>query len=430
MKIIDTTDPHFQSDYKKVVNRLDLGGTDLDKRVRLILDEIHEQGDRAVVHYTEQFDHLKLTSGNMRVTKDEIAEAYKGADAKVIESLKYAAERITTFHEQQKQSGWSTDKEGVYLAQRVHAIDRVGLYVPGGKAAYPSSVLMNAIPAQVAGVPRLVVCTPMPDGLCNPYTLIAADIVGVDEIYRIGGVQAVGALAYGTETIPKVSKIVGPGNQYVAAAKRLVYGLVDIDMVAGPSELLIIADDAANPAYLASDLLSQAEHDEEAVVIFIATSARLIETVLKEMAVQLEQLSRKKIARAALEKNGLAFVVPDLKTAVTMSNEIAPEHLSVFVEKPFEWIDQLVHAGSIFLGEETPQSLGDYIAGPNHVLPTGGTARFFSPLSVDDFVRKSSVISYTQQALEASGDHLIRIAEVEGLTAHANMVKIRVNQNA
>jgi len=430
MKTILFDSPYFQETLKNLVNRLDLGGSTLGKTVRQILDDIQEEGDLAVLRYTEEFDRLKLTPGKMRVSQDEVAAAYKEADPKVIESLKYAADRIAAFHEQQKQSGWSTEKEGVYLAQRVHAIDRVGLYVPGGKAAYPSSVLMNAIPAKVAGVSRLIICTPMPEGACNPYTLIAADIVGVEEVYKIGGVQAVGALAYGTETIPRVSKIVGPGNQFVAAAKRLVYGLVDIDMVAGPSELLIIADDQANPAYLASDLLSQAEHDEEAVVIFIATSAALVETVLKEMSVQLEQLSRKKIAQASLQKNGLAFVVPDLKTAVAMSNEIAPEHLSVFVEKPFDLLDQLIHAGSVFLGEDTPQSLGDYIAGPNHVLPTGGTARFFSPLSVDDFVRKSSVISYTREALEKSGTHLIRIAEVEGLTAHANMVKIRVNKNA
>jgi len=430
MKTVHFDDPSFQSTFKKLVNRLDLGGSDLDKRVGEILKAVQKEGDEAVIRYTEMFDRLKLTPETMRVTKDEISAAYKAADAKVIESLKYAAGRITAFHERQKQEGWSTRKDGVYLAQRVHAIDKVGLYVPGGKASYPSSVLMNAIPARVAGVPRMVICTPMPGGVCNPYTLIAADIVGVDEIYKIGGVQAVGALAQGTETIPKVSKIVGPGNQYVAAAKRLVYGLVDIDMVAGPSELLIIADDAANPAYLASDLLSQAEHDEEAVVVFIATSSALVKTVLKEMSVQLQALSRKKIAQASLEKNGLAFVVPDIKTAVAMSNEVAPEHLSVFVEKPFELLDQLVHAGSIFLGEDTPQSLGDYIAGPNHVLPTGGTARFFSPLSVDDFVRKSSVISYSPEALAASGDHLIRIAEVEGLTAHANMVKIRVTRDA
>ncbi|MFQ5597787.1 MAG: histidinol dehydrogenase [Nitrospiria bacterium] len=426
MKKFHYKDKPFNRAFQKVVNRLDPGGGNLDNRVRNILDDVRTGGDRAVIRYTGQFDRLKLTPRTLRVTKEAIASAYKSADPKVVGSLRYAAKRITVFHRKQQQKGFSIKKDGVYLGQRVHPIERVGLYVPGGKAAYPSSVLMNAIPARVAGVPRLVMTTPMPAGLSNPYCLIAADIVGVEEIYRIGGVQAVGALAYGTKTIPKVDKIVGPGNQYVAAAKRLVYGIVDIDMVAGPSELLIIADGKANPRYLASDLLSQAEHDEDAVVIFLATSAKLVEKVMTELKRQLDELPRKKIAQSALKQNGVTFIVPNLQTAVSMANEIAPEHLSVFVEKPFMWLDKIIHAGSIFLGEETPQSLGDYIAGPNHVLPTGGTARFFSPLSVDDFVRKSSVISYSRRALKLSGDHLIRIAEVEGLSAHANMVKIRV----
>jgi histidinol dehydrogenase len=289
---------------------------------------------------------------------------------------------------------------------------------------------MNALPARVAGVPRLAICSPSPEGNLNPYILIAADIAGVEEIYRIGGVQAIGAMAYGTKTIPKVDKIVGPGNQYVAAAKRLVYGLVDIDMVAGPSELLIMADEAANPVYVASDLLSQAEHDEEAVVIFLATSEALVEKVEKEMKAQLARLPRKKIAAISLKKHGVTFIVPDLKKGVAMANEIAPEHLSLFVAQPFRFLDEIIHAGSVFLGEDTPQALGDYIAGPNHVLPTGGTARFFSPLSVDDFVKKSSVISYSKKALAESGHHLVRIAGVEGLEAHANMVKIRMEKDA
>jgi len=423
-------DRRFQSAYKKVVNRLNLGDDSLDTVVQGILKDVQKRGDRAVIEYTDQFDRLKLKASELRVTKDEIKAAYKEADEKVVDSLKFAAARIATFHEKQKQEGWIVRNKGVYLAQRVHPLECVGLYVPGGKAAYPSSVLMNAIPAAVAGVPRLVMTTPMPEGQCNPYILIAADLVGVDEIYRIGGVQAVAALAYGTKQVPKVDKIVGPGNKYVAAAKRLVYGQVDIDMVAGPSELLIIADDKANPAYLASDLISQAEHDEEALVIFLATSADLIETVMKEMDVQLKSLPRKKIAQTALKRHGVAFVMPDLETAAEMSNAIAPEHLSVFTEKPFQLVKKLTNAGSVFLGEDTPQSLGDYIAGPNHVLPTGGTARFFSPLSVDDYVKKSSVISYTRKALKRDGDHLIRIAEVESLTAHANMVRIRLEDHA
>lgn len=430
MKTYHYGDNGFQSAYKKVVNRLSLGDEGLDTIVQGILKDVQKRGDRAVIDYTERFDHLKLKPGKLRVTETEIKAAYAEADDKVIDSLNFATERITAFHEQQQQESWSTKKNGVYLAQRVHPLECVGLYVPGGKAAYPSSVLMNAIPAIVAGVPRLVMATPMPEGHCNPYILIAADLVGVHEIYRVGGVQAVAALACGTKAIPKVDKIVGPGNKYVAAAKRLVYGMVDIDMIAGPSELLIIADEKANPAYLASDLISQAEHDEEAVVIFLSTSAELVKTVIGEMDKQLKDLPRKKIAKTALKKHGLAFVVPDLDTATEMSNAIAPEHLSVFTEKPFQIEKKLSHAGSIFLGEDTPQSLGDYIAGPNHVLPTGGTARFFSPLSVDDYVKKRSVISYSRKALEREGEHLIRIACVEGLTAHANMVKIRLEDDA
>ncbi len=430
MKTFQFKEAQFQSTYQKVVNRLSVGDDGLDATVMSILKDIQKRGDQAVIEYTEQFDRLKLKPAGMRVSQKEIKAAYQAADPKVIESLKFAAARISDYHQQQCQSGWSSRKNGIYLGQRVDPLETVGLYVPGGKAAYPSSVLMNAIPAVVAGVSRLVMTTPMPEGECNPYCLIAADIVGVDEIYRLGGIQAIGALAYGTKQVPRVDKIVGPGNKYVAAAKRLVYGVVDIDMVAGPSELLIIADEEANPAYLASDLISQAEHDEEAVVIFITPSAQLVKKVGKEMEKQLKTLSRKKIAQTALQANGIAFVVPDLKEAVRMSNAIAPEHLSVFTKKPFELLKKLKNAGSIFLGEDTPQSLGDYVAGPNHVLPTGGTARFFSPLSVDDFIRKSSVISYTRKALERHGDHLIRIAEVEGLTAHANMVRIRLNDHA
>lgn len=430
MKTVHVEDRRFKAVYRKVLHRLDVGDRTIEKTVRKILDDVREKGDKAVLRYTEKFDRLKLTPGQLRVDAEQIRRAYDKADPAVVESLKYAADRITAFHEKQKKEGFTVQNDGIYLAQRVHPIERVGLYVPGGKAAYPSSVLMNAIPARVAGVPRTVIVSPSPDGVLNPYMLIAADIAGVTEIYRIGGVQAVGALAYGTETIPRVDKIVGPGNQYVAAAKRLVYGLVDIDMIAGPSELLIIADDQANPTYVASDLLSQAEHDEEAVVIFLATSKSLVEKVEREMKAQLARLPRKKIAATSLRHHGVTLIVPDLKQAIAMSNEIAPEHLSLFVAEPFAYLDGIIHAGSVFLGEQTPQALGDYIAGPNHVLPTGGTARFFSPLCVDDFVKRSSVISYSREALEKSGQHLVRIAEVEGLEAHANMVRIRVSKNA
>ncbi len=430
MKPIHLKDPTFRSVYQKIVHRLDLGNVPIDATVRKILHDVKKSGDAAVIKYTEKFDRLKLTAAELRVRPEEIKQAYQVADPAVVESLKYAAGRIAAFHERQKKEGWFIQEEGVYLAQRVHPIERVGLYVPGGKAAYPSSVLMNAIPARVAGVTRLIICSPAPGGVQNPYLLIAADIVGVDEIYRVGGAQAIGALAYGTATLPKVDKVVGPGNQYVATAKRLVYGMVDIDMVAGPSELLIIADNTANPTYVASDLLSQAEHDEEAVVIFLATSEKLAKDVERQMRAQLARLPRKKIVTASLQNHGVTFIVPDLKQAVAMANEIAPEHLSLFVKDPFSLLPGIVHAGSVFLGEMTPQALGDYIAGPNHVLPTGGTARFFSPLSVDDFVKKSSVISYTKEALKKGGAHLVRIAEAEGLQAHANMVKVRMTEDA
>jgi len=426
MKIVDWQDRGFSAAYRKVTQRFDADAGDVATVVRNIIADVRRRGDVAVRHYTERFDRLRLRPNEMRVGADEVARAYSKADPAVVASLRYAAARIRAFHERQKKDGWSTRKEGVYLAQRVHPIDRVGLYVPGGTAAYPSSVLMNAIPARVAGVPRVVICSPTPNGVIHPYLLVAADIAGISEIYRIGGAQAVAAMAYGTKTIPAVDKIVGPGNRYVAEAKRQVFGRVGIDMIAGPSELLLIADESANPVYVACDLLSQAEHDAEAVVVFITTSRKLVVAVEKEMKAQLAGLPRKAIAAAALKRHGITFVVPAIEKAIEMSNEIAPEHLSLFVAEPVACLDRIRHAGSVFLGEMTPQALGDYVAGPNHVLPTGGTARFSSPLSVDDFVKKGSVIAYTKAALETAGPHLIRLAETEGLTAHANMIRVRL----
>ncbi len=425
MRLVSVSDKGFTAAYNKLVNRFSLGKTDVNATVQAILEDVRKQGDRAVLRYTQKFDRIKLTSKTLRISQEEIKQAYKNADPNIVKSMRYAKERIEAFHQRQKTKGWAIKKEGIYLAQRVYPLDSVGLYVPGGTASYPSSVFMNAIPAMVAGCKRIQICTPTPDGKLNPYILIAADLVKVTEIYRIGGAQAIGALAFGTKTIPKVDKIVGPGNQYVAAAKRLVFGQVDIDMVAGPSELLIIADADANPIYVASDLLSQAEHDAEAVVIFLTPSLFLWKKVEQEMRRQQAALPRKKIVAASLKAHGVTFITENIDQAITMANAIAPEHLSLFVKDPFQYLDQIVNAGSVFLGEDTPQALGDYIAGPNHVLPTGGTARFFSPLSVDDFIKKSSVISYSRKALLKSGDHLIRIAEVEGLTAHANMVRVR-----
>ncbi|MEK7747653.1 MAG: histidinol dehydrogenase [Nitrospirota bacterium] len=426
MKQTSTKDVKFTTVFQKLANRLPVSDDTVSETALTILREVRKEGDRAVIRYTKKWDRLDITPATMRVSEKEIQAAYRDVPSDVVKSLRYAANRILAFHRRQKVSGWTILKDGVNLSQRVHPIERVGLYVPGGKAAYPSSVLMNAIPAKVAGCKEICICTPAQEGIINPATLVAADIVGISEIYRIGGVQAIGALAYGTKTIRPVYKIVGPGNQYVAAAKRLVFGQVDIDMIAGPSELVIVADENATPSYLASDLLSQAEHDEEAVVVLITPSETLVKNLLPEMKRQQENLPRKKIIAASLKKHGLIIITYDLAEAVGLANEIAPEHLSLFVKNPRRYLKQIVNASSVFLGEDTPQSLGDYIAGPNHVLPTGGTARFFSPLSVDDFIRKSSVTEYSRAALKKSGHHLIRIAEMEGLTAHANMVKIRV----
>ncbi len=426
MKTLDIHSRSFAAAYKKVVDRGDVETGGVQTVVRKILREVKGKGDHAVLRYTHRFDRIKLDAATMRIGREEIKRAYDQADPSVVDSLQYAAKRIEAFHQAQKKTGWSIQRAGVYLAQRVHPLDRVGLYVPGGTAAYPSSVLMNAIPARVAGVAQVAMCSPTPNGAINPYLLVAADIVGVEEIYRIGGAQAIAALAYGTQTIPRVDKIVGPGNPYVAEAKRQVYGAVGIDMIAGPSELLLIADDQAHPVYVASDLLSQAEHDPQAVVIFLTTSKKLVAAVEQEIKAQQARLSRRAMIATALKNHGVTFIVPDIQRAIEMANEIAPEHLSLFVAEPFVWLEKIKHAGSVFLGEMTPQALGDYIAGPNHVLPTGGTARFSSPLSVDDFIKKSSVISYAQDALREGGPHLVRLAEAEGLSAHANMVRVRL----
>ena len=428
MKIVRTADKKSQKALRSLVQRLSASDPIIESQVRRILTRVRELGDPALLYYTQKFDRLRLTPDQIRFDRSEIQKAYGKTDPKVVESLSVAADRIRAFHERQKTEGWRMTRNGATVGQRVHPLQKVGLYVPGGKAAYPSSVLMNAIPAKVAGVKRMAVCSPTPRGEVNPYFLVAADLAGVEEIYRVGGVQAVAALAYGTRTIPKVDKIVGPGNRYVAAAKRLVFGTVDIDMVAGPSELLVIAEEDANPSYVASDLLSQAEHDEEAVVMFLTPSEELVRRVEKEMERQMVDLPRKSIASASLKRHGITFIVRDLEQAVEIANDIAPEHLSLFVGDPEKWLDRITNAGAVFLGEFTPQALGDYVAGPNHVLPTGGTARFFSPLSVDDFVRKSSVISYTREALKEIAPHVIRIAEVEGLSAHGRMVSIRVKQ--
>ena len=428
MKIIKSNSRNFSKQLEQLAGRLALQDPKVEKTVQAILRDVQKSGDRAVIKYTRKFDHLSLTPDTLKVNPEQIQEAYRQADPEVVESLKLAARRISEFHERQKTKSWSYQDNGATLGQRVYPLERAGLYVPGGKAAYPSSVLMNAIPAKVAGVEQMIMCSPTPGGNMNPYVLIAADLVGIRDIYRIGGVQAIGAMAFGTKTLPKVDKIVGPGNQYVTTAKRWVYGWVDIDLVAGPSEILVIADETTNPVHLAADLLSQAEHDEEAWTILVTPSSALVRAVVPEITQQLKQLPRRTIVQKSLKAHGLIIMTRDLKESVAISNRIAPEHLELAVRDPDALLSEVKHAGSIFLGHQTPQALGDYLAGPNHVLPTGGTARFFSPLSVDDFVKKSSIIAYTREALERVQGPLTKIARVEGLEAHARAVEMRMKK--
>ena len=393
--------------------------------VNEILKEVKERGDEAVKEYTVKFDgrapeHLEIPNS---VLEDAVGEC----DGEFVEALYRAAENIEDFHTRQKQQSWlETKPDGVILGQRIRGLSRVGIYVPGGTAAYPSSVLMNAIPARIAGVEEIIMVTPPgKDGRPNPDILAAAAIAGVDRVFLVGGAQAVAALAYGTEKIPKVDKIVGPGNIFVATAKRLLYGVVDIDMVAGPSEILVVADDSANPQFVAADLMSQAEHDVMASAILLTTSKRIAEETVKEIEKQIQTLSRKEIIEKSLTDYGAILVCHDLDEAVDFANDLAPEHLEFCVENPMEYIGRLDNAGSVFLGNYSPEPLGDYYAGPNHVLPTSGTARFFSPLSVDSFVKKSSFIYYTEKALRDAKDNITAIAQAEGLTAHANSIEVR-----
>lgn len=400
---------------------------DVINRVEDILKDIRNNGDNALIQYTNKFDSNSVNLDNFIVSKEEIRDAYERVDSDFLSAIQRAKENVEEFHERQKRNSWMMTKDkGAILGQTIRALENVGIYVPGGTAAYPSSVIMNAVPAKVAGVQNIIMVTPpLKDGSINPNILVTADIAGVDKIIKAGGAQAVGALAFGTESIEKVDKIVGPGNIYVAMAKRSVYGFVDIDMIAGPSEILIIADENANPKFLAADLMSQAEHDVLASSILVTTSFELAEKVKLELERQVETLDRKEIIRESLKHYGAIIVVSTLEEAIKMANEIAPEHLEIVIDKPFDILGEIKNAGSIFIGEYSPEPLGDYMAGPNHVLPTSGTARFFSPLSVDDFIKKSSYIYYTSPALEDLKTDIIKIAETEGLTAHANSIKVR-----
>lgn len=392
-----------------------------------IIGRIREEGDAALFSYTKEFDHCEINAGNIKVTKEEIREAYEAMEPEFVEVMKKAAANIRAYHEKQVRNSWIDVKEdGSILGQKITPIARAGVYVPGGKAAYPSSVLMNVIPAKTTGVPQIVMTTPPgADGKVNPGTLVAADIAGVDVIYKAGGAQAVAAMAFGTESVPKVDKITGPGNIFVALAKKAVYGFVSIDSIAGPSEILVLADETANPRYVAADLLSQAEHDELASAILITTSEELADQVEQEIERFLGQLSRREIMEKSLENYGYILLADTLEDAVATANEIASEHLEILMKDPFEVMTKIRNAGAIFLGEYSSEPLGDYFAGPNHILPTNGTARFFSPLGVDDFIKKSSIISYSKDALRTAHQDIELFARKEGLTAHENSIKVR-----
>ncbi len=400
-------------------------------RVNAIVEDIKTRKDEALFEYTKKFDGAQLTADTIRVTDEEIEEALNTIDPKLLEVMKKAMNNIRVYHEKQKQYSWfDSQPNGTMLGQKVSALESVGVYVPGGKASYPSSVLMNIIPAEVAGVERIVMVTPPgKDGKVNPVTLAAAHIAGATEVYKVGGAQAIAALAFGTESIPRVNKIVGPGNIYVALAKKAVYGHVSIDSIAGPSEILVIADETANPRFVAADLLSQAEHDELASAILVTTSRELAEKVSDEIEGFLKTLSRREILEKSLENYGYLLVVDTLQDAIDTANEIASEHLEIVTKNPFEVMTKIKNAGAIFIGEYSSEPLGDYFAGPNHVLPTNGTAKFFSPLGVDDYIKKSSIIYYSKGALEPIYKDIIQFAESEQLTAHANSIRVRFEQN-
>ena len=411
----------------RVMNRSQLQDEEISRRVKEIVARVREEGDAALFEYTARFDKANINADNVLVSREEIDKAYEAASPEWLAAMREAARRITAFHERQKQNTWMNFDPTISLGQKITPLTRVGVYVPGGTAAYPSSVLMNVLPAKVAGVKEIIMVTPpgKDGGISYPLSLVAADIAGVDKIYKIGGAQAVAALAFGTESIPRVDKITGPGNIYVANAKREVFGHVGIDMVAGPSEVLVVADDSADPRYVAADLLSQAEHDPLAASILVTDSTELASAVDSELARQTALLPRKDVVEKSLAAYGTIVVCPTLADCADIANQIAPEHLELAVADPYGLLPLIDNAGAIFMGHYTPEPLGDYFAGPNHVLPTSGTARFFSPLSVDDFVKKSSLICCSRAELEKVADQVILLAQEEGLDAHANSVAIR-----
>lgn len=427
MKIYRHDSRDFSSALKKTTQRIDLlAASAIRERVMEIIHDMKKEGDRALVRYTKKFDGIDLRKTGMKVTRRDMESALGRVDPASVKLLKTAARRIQDFHRRQKESSWEyLDSDGNLLGQRITPLERVGLYIPGGKAVYPSTVLMNAIPARVAGVRHIVGVSPAPEGALHPHILAAAHLAGIEEIYMVGGAQAVAALAFGTATIPKVDKIVGPGNIYVAEAKRAVFGEVDIDSIAGPSEILIVADSSGDARFIAADLLSQAEHDEMAVCVLVTDSEALAFEVQEETKRQLARLRRRAIAEKALKSYGRIFIVKDMKMAAEVSNDFAPEHLELAVRHPRKVLKDIKHAGAVFLGHYTPEALGDYLAGPNHVLPTGGTARFFSPLGVYDFMKRTSLISFTRKGLERVAKTVMGLAELEGLEAHGKAVEIR-----
>ena len=427
MKIVKLTPESIQEITGTLLKRSPSQYTQYEDTVNEILKNIRENRDKALFEYTEKFDGFTLTPDNIRVTKSEIEEAYTKLDPEYIEVIRKAAANISDFHTKQLRNSWfETKPDGSLLGMKITAIEKLGVYVPGGKAAYPSSVLMNIIPAKVAGVDRIIMCTPPgKTGVIDSGTLVAADIAGADEIYRAGGAQAIGSMAFGTESIPKVDKITGPGNIFVALAKKAVYGFVSIDSIAGPSEVMVLADETANPRYVAADLLSQAEHDELASAILVTTDEKLADAVNAQIEEFLKTLSRAEIIRKSLDNYGYILIASSVDEAIDTVNSIASEHLEILTKDPFETMSKVRNAGAIFLGEYSSEPLGDYFAGPNHILPTNGTARFFSPVNVDDFIKKSSVIYYTKEALTRDHKDIELFAKNEGLTAHANSIAVR-----
>ena len=426
MRILKLTEDTQKDILESLLKRSPNNYGEFEGRVNDIIENVRKNKDEAIFSYTKQFDGADIDASNILVTEEEIEEAYKLVDEKLLAVIRKALVNIKKYHEKQLQNSWFTSEDGIILGQKVTALEKAGVYVPGGKAVYPSSVLMNVLPAKVAGVDRIIMCTPPgKDGKVYPSTLVAAKEAGVDEIYKVGGAQAIAAMAFGTESVPKVDKIVGPGNIYVALAKKAVFGYVSIDSIAGPSEILVLADETANPRYVAADLLSQAEHDEMASAILITTSEDLAQKVSKEVDKFVAELSRTEIIQKSLDNYGYILVAENLDDAIKATNDIASEHMEIVSRDPFSVMTRIRNAGAIFIGEYSSEPLGDYFAGPNHVLPTNGTAKFFSALSVDDFIKKSSIISYSREALEKVHTDIEQFAECEQLTAHANSIKVR-----